>query len=188
MNSEQKSHPHDLPAEGNPPAQAPEVQTASAADPTELERALAQAQAKAEENWNLYLRTRAEFENLRRRNERELENVQKYALERLIGELLPVRDSLEMGLQAASAADADLNTLREGQRLTLRQLSNVLEKFGVTEIDPQGEKFNPEWHEAVSVVQAPQAEADTVVAVMQKGYALNGRLIRPAMVVVAKPA
>ncbi len=188
MNSEQKSHPHDLPAEGNPSAQAPEVQAASAADTVDLERALAQAQAKAEENWNLYLRTRAEFENLRRRNERELENVQKYALERLIGELLPVRDSMEMGLRAAMADDVDLNALREGQRLTLRQFSNVLEKFGVTEIDPQGEKFNPEWHEAVSVVQTPQAEADTVVAVMQKGYALNGRLIRPAMVVVAKPA
>jgi molecular chaperone GrpE len=114
--------------------------------------------------------------------------VQKFALERLISELLPVRDSLEMGMQAAAAEDADLATLREGQRLTLRQFSSVLEKFGVSEIDPQGQKFNPDWHEAVSVVQAPQAEADSVVAVMQKGYALNGRLIRPAMVVVAKPS
>jgi molecular chaperone GrpE len=159
------------------------VQAATVASNPELE----QAQAKAEENWNLYLRTRAELENLRRRNERELENVQKFALERLISELLPVRDSLEMGMQAATAEEVDLAALREGQRLTLRQFSSVLEKFGVSEINPQGEKFNPDWHEAVSVVQAPQAEADTVVAVMQKGYALNGRLIRPAMVVVAKP-
>jgi len=183
MNSEQKTEPHDLTAEVTAPAQEPEVQAATVAGNPELE----QAQAKAEENWNLYLRTRAELENLRRRNERELENVQKFALERLISELLPVRDSLEMGMQAATAEEVDLAALREGQRLTLRQFSSVLEKFGVSEINPQGEKFNPDWHEAVSVVQAPQAEADTVVAVMQKGYALNGRLIRPAMVVVAKP-
>jgi molecular chaperone GrpE len=150
-----------------------------------LRRELDQFKAKAEEHWNLYLQARAEIENVRKRGERDLANAHKFALEKFVNELLPVKDSLEMGLAAASESN-DLAKLKEGKELTLRMLGSALDKFGVREIDPKGEKFNPELHEAMAMQPATDVEPNTVVQVVQKGYLLNDRLVRPAMVVVAR--
>ncbi|HEB58759.1 MAG TPA: nucleotide exchange factor GrpE [Gammaproteobacteria bacterium] len=148
---------------------------------------LAAAEAKAAENWEQVLRARAELENLRRRSERELENAHKYALEKFARELLPVRDSLELGLQAAiESGQTDADKLREGVELTLKMLSDVMERFGISEINPQDEPFDPEQHQAMSMLESPDKAPNTVLSVMQKGYTLNDRLIRPAMVVVSK--
>lgn len=152
----------------------------------ELLLTLQDAQAKADEYWNQLLRAQAEIANLQRRAERELENAHKYGLEKFVRELLPVLDSLELGLNAAAqGGQPDPEKLREGMELTLKMLSSVVEKFGIKAINPEGEKFNPELHQAMSVQEAPGAEPNTVVAVYQKGYLLNDRLIRPAMVAVS---
>lgn len=138
---------------------------------------------QADENWDKYLRTAAELENIRKRAARDMENARKFALERFAAELLPVRDSLEMGLAAAN--DAGAEELVEGNRATLKQLVATLERFGVTEVDPQGEPFDPELHEAMTMQPSSDVEPNTVLTVFQKGYTLNGRLLRPARVVVA---
>lgn len=151
----------------------------------ELEQMLSAAQAKAEENWNLALRAQAEADNVRRRAERDVESAHKYALERFVNELLPVKDSLEMGEAAARNDGADLARVREGLELTARMLASAIGKFGVVEVNPVGQKFSPEYHQAMSMQELPDAAPNTVVAVYQKGYLLNERLIRPAMVVVA---
>jgi len=131
------------------------------------------------------LRSQAEMENLRKRTVRDVEGAHKYALEKFVHELLPIMDSLSLGMSAAESAE-HVNELREGMDLTLKMFINALDKFGVKEIDPLNEKFNPEQHEAVSMQEIEGYESGTVVTVMQKGYELNGRLVRPAMVVVAK--
>lgn len=164
--------------------------TANSAAGEDIAGLLQDARNKADEHWNQLLRVRAEMENLRRRNERELENAHKYALERFALELLPVKDSLELGLAAISDAggasmDA-LNKLQEGTQLTYKMLQAALEKFGLKEINPAGEKFNPEFHQAMTLQEAANVEPNTVMAVCQKGYLLHDRLIRPAMVIVAK--
>ena len=140
---------------------------------------------KVSENLDKALRAQAEMENLRKRTSRDIENAHKYALENFVNELLPVLDSMELGIEASSSAD-DIGSMREGMELTLKKFRDTLSKCGVEVIDPQGEKFNPEKHEAVSMQAIEGTESGAVVAVMQKGYALNGRLVRPAMVVVAK--
>ena len=150
-----------------------------------LQRELDQALAKADEHWKLYLGAHAEMENLRKRAEREVQNAHKFALERFFGELLPVRDSLELGLAAASDA-VDIAKLREGVELTLKQLTTAMEKFGAREVDPLGAKFDPGQQEAMAMLPTDQAEPNTVVQVVQKGYLLNERLIRPAKVIVAQ--
>lgn len=150
-----------------------------------LQRDLDQALAKADEHWKLYLGAHAEMENLRKRTEREVQNAHKFALERFFGELLPVRDSLEMGLAAANG-EIDVAKLREGVELTLKQLNAAMEKFGAREVNPLGVKFDPSEHEALAMLPTDQAEPNTVVQVMQKGYLLNERLIRPAKVIVAQ--
>lgn len=137
------------------------------------------------ENIEKAMRAQAEMENLRKRTTRDIENAHKYALERFVNELLPVLDSMELGIEASSSAE-DIDSMREGMELTLKKFRDTLSKCGVEVIDPQGEKFNPEKHEAVSVQEIEGTESGAIVAVMQKGYALNGRLVRPAMVVVAK--
>ena len=152
-----------------------------------LQQDLDQALAKADEHWKLYLGAHAEMENLRKRTERDVQNARKFALERFSGELLPVRDSLEMGLAAAQEA-VDLAQLREGVELTLKQLIAAMEKFGIREINPVGAKFNPAEHEAMAMLPTARAEPNTVVQVVQKGYTLNERLIRPAKVLVAQAA
>ena len=152
-----------------------------------LQRDLDQALAKADEHWKLYLGAHAEMENLRKRTERDVQNAHKFALERFFGELLPVRDSLELGLAAANGT-VDVANLREGVELTLKQLAAAMEKFGAREVNPAGVKFNPGEHEAMAMLPTDQAEPNTVVQVVQKGYLLNERLIRPAKVIVAQAA
>lgn len=148
---------------------------------------LQDAQAKAEQYWNQLLSARAELENSRRRSEREVENAHKYALEKFVRELLPVKDSLELGL-AATGEGAEFEKLREGMELTLKMLGAALEKFGVSEVNPKGAKFDPERHQAMAMQETADAEPNTVLTVYQKGYLLNDRLIRPAMVVVSGAA
>jgi molecular chaperone GrpE len=159
---------------------------AAAESSTELHLLLEDARAKADQHWDQLVRVQAEFENSRRRAERDVENAHKYALDRFAQELLPVRDSLELGLAAASGDEPSLDKLREGTEMTLKLLTGAMEKFGIHEVDPRGQPFNPELHQAMSLQPTAEQPANTVVAVMQKGYTLNERLIRPAMVVVAK--
>ena len=152
----------------------------------ELEKLLEEARARAEENWDQVMRARAEIENLRRRQEREVQNAHKFALERFLTELLPVRDSLELGLSAAQEEGAELAKLIEGKELTLKLLSDLMGRFNIEQIDPEGEPFNPEYHQAMSIQPRNDVPANTVVTVVQKGYTLNGRLVRPAMVIVSQ--
>lgn len=150
-----------------------------------VQRELDQALAKADEHWKLYLGAHAEMENLRKRAERDVQNAHKFALERFFSELLPARDSLELGLAATSDA-VDIARLREGVELTLKQLAAAMEKFGARELNPLGARFNPNEHEAMAMLPTDQAEPNTVVQVLQKGYLLNERLLRPAKVIVAQ--
>jgi len=174
------------PAAGAEPT--PGADAASAAEPSaeSLSSLLEEARAKADENWNQLLRTRAELENLRRRHEVDLEKAHKFALDGFVRELLQVRDSLELGHAAAHVEAADVDKLREGTELTLKLLSDVMGKFGVEPVDPAGEAFNPEYHQAMSMQPREDVPANTVVTVIQKGYLLNGRLVRPALVVVSQ--
>jgi molecular chaperone GrpE len=163
-------------------------ETGAEATPIEqLAEQLVTATRKAEENWDKFIRTQAEMENLRRRSEKELQNAHKYALEKFAKELLLVVDSLELGIQAASGDSPDLAKLREGSELTLKQFRAVLEKFNIQPVDPLGQRFNPELHQAMAMETSASAEPNTVVKVFQKGYVLNDRLLRPAMVVIAQP-
>lgn len=125
---------------------------------------------------------RADLDNQRKRIAREIDNARRFANERLLGDLLPVFDSLDAGLVAAGA---DASPLRDGLELTYKQLLKVAGENGLSVLDPTGEPFNPEHHQAISQVQAPGVAADSVAQVFQKGYLLNGRLLRPALVVVA---
>jgi molecular chaperone GrpE len=154
--------------------------------PEALAAALDAANARADEYRNDALRARAELDNLHKRTAREIANAHKYALERFLTDLLPVKDSLELGY-AAAIGSSDIATLREGMELTLKLLDAALEKHGVQGLDPVGEPFNPELHQAMSVQESTEVAPGTVVTVVQKGYVLNGRLLRPAMVIVAKP-
>ena len=132
------------------------------------------------------VRAQAELDNVRKRTSRDIENAHKYALEKFINELLPVLDSMELGLNASDNVE-DASSLREGMELTMKMFCSSLEKSGVSPVDPQkGDKFNPDQHEAVNMQEVDDAESGTVVTTLQKGYELNGRLIRPAMVIVAK--
>ena len=160
----------------------PEAEVGSPGE-DEATASLEELQAKADENWDRYLRAAAEVENVRKRATRDVEHARKYALENFGRELLAVKDSLEMGLEAAGSADAD--SLREGSEATLKLLATTLERFGVSEIDPEGEPFDPEQHEAMTMQPSADVEPGSVLTDIQKGYSLNGRLLRPARVVVA---
>ena len=167
----------DAPGQGEPTADtAVDANTDSAATVAELQR-------KADENWDLYLRAAAEAENVRKRAARDVEQAHRYALESFGRELLSVKDSLEMGLAAAETADAA--TLLEGSEATLKQLARVLEQFGIVEVDPAGQPFDPQVHEAMTMQPSGDVEPGSVLTVIQKGYTLNGRLLRPARVIVA---
>ncbi len=131
------------------------------------------------------IRAQAEMMNVRKRAARDVENARKYALDRVVPELLEVFDSLEKGVEAAAADDTGIEQIREGGELTCKMLANVLRSNGVQTIDPTGQPFNPEYHQAMTMLPSAELEADTVIEVFQKGYSLNGRLIRPALVVVA---
>lgn len=152
----------------------------------ELARLLTDARSKADEHWDQLMRTRAELENLRKRSQRDLENAHKFALERFSQDLLQVWDSLELGHQAAQDENADVEKLREGTGLTLKLLADAMNKHGVERIDPDGQPFNPEFHQAMAVQERDDVAPNTVVAVVQKGYLLSGRLLRPAMVMVSR--
>lgn len=168
--------------------QAPEAEPAATAAEVGEEAAksgdeLAAAQEKADENWDRYLRAAAELDNVRKRAARDVDNARKFALERFGKELLAVRDTLEMGL--AAAENASVESLLEGKNATLKLLTTTMQQFGIEEVDPAGEPFDPELHEAISVQPSGDVEPGSVVTVVQKGYTLNGRLLRPAMVIVA---
>ncbi len=153
------------------------------ADADQLSQQLADYENKLGEMRDVLLRERAEIENQRKRLQRDLEQARKFANERLLGDLLPACDSLERGL---AVENTDVDAMREGMDLTLKALLKVAEANGLKQLDPLGQPFNPELHQAVSMVDAPQAAPNSVVAVMQKGYVLNDRLLRPALVAVAK--
>ena len=150
----------------------------------DLEQEFATAQAAADENWAKYLRAVAELDNVRKRAARDVENARRFGVEGLAAELLSVADSLEMALETGAQAPAE--SLLEGGRATLKQLQSAMEKFGVTVVSPEGHPFDPELHEAMSMQESATAEPNTVLAVIQRGYLLNGRLLRPARVIVAK--
>jgi len=132
------------------------------------------------------LRAQAEAQNALRRAAQDVEKARKFALERFCGELLPVVDNLERALAAAAGDDDILKPIAEGVELTLKSFLDALKKFHIEPVDPQGEPFDPQLHQAMSMVENPDVEPNTVTAVMQKGYTLNGRLVRPAMVMVSK--
>jgi len=177
MNPDQPEKPMD-----DVQAEMPEVEAElpdSASDP---DAGLAELQAKADENWERYVRASAETENVRKRAARDVENAHKFALERFGKELLGVKDTLEMGVAADGAS---IESLTEGSNATLKLFGSVLERFGIVEIDPEGEPFDPEFHEAISMQPSDDVEPNSVLKVVQKGYTLNGRLLRPAMVIVS---
>jgi molecular chaperone GrpE len=142
--------------------------------------------ATVESHWDKLLRTNADIDNLRKRNERDLENAHRFALERFIAELLPVKDSMELGLSAATGDSQELGGIREGIELTLKMFSNALEKFAVEELDPQDQVFDPELHQAMTTQDSADIPPGMVMTVIQKGYRLNERLVRPALVIVSK--
>ena len=147
-----------------------------------IQAELAAAQAKADENWDTALRIQADMDNLRKRSEKQVEDAHKYAVQKFVEELLPVADSLEMGM----AVEGEVDQIREGIGLTMNVLKAAMEKFSIVAIDPLGEKFNPDLHQAMAMQPSGEYENGHVSAVMQKGYTLNGRLVRPAMVMVVK--
>ena len=161
------------------------AEAGEAPDHQQLVGLLEDERAKADDNWNKLLHLQAELENIKKRNARDLANAHKFALEKMALELLPVRDSMELGIQAASGDQIDPNKLMEGAELTLKMLISTLEKFEIDALDPAGEKFNPELHQARSMQEVADVPTNTVVTVVQKGYTLNGRLIRPALVIVS---
>jgi len=152
---------------------------------------LEQAQARADENWNKYLRATADADNIRKRASRDLEHARRYGVERFSRELLAVLDSLEMGLEMGqgaggeSGATVSVESLLEGKKATLKLLRSAMKKFEIEELDPEGEVFDPQLHEAISTVPSETVEPGSVVTVVQKGYRIYDRLLRPALVVVA---
>lgn len=172
----------DVPAAAEAPVDTPVPVADAKAAQQELE-ALRVRLAEAQDR---VLRVQAEADNQRKRVARDMENAHKFALERFVADLIPVVDSLELGIDATGSGGSDLETLRQGMDLTLKKFIDTLARHGVTSINPLGEKFNPERHEAVSALPQEGAEPNSVLSVMQKGYELNGRLVRPAMVVIVK--
>jgi len=150
----------------------------------ELERALADAEQRAQASRDQYLRAVAELDNVRKRTQREIDSASRAALEKLAQELLPVKDSLELAV--ASAPQADARSLAEGQEATLQLLSKAFDKLNIHEIDPRGEPFDPSRHEAVLMQESNTAEPNSVLQVVQRGYEVGGRLVRPARVIVAR--
>lgn len=152
----------------------------------QLEAALLASEARIKEQQESVLRARADVENMRRRSEQEIDKARKYALGRFVEELLPVLDNLERAIQAVDKESEVIKPFLEGVELTHKTFVDAAAKFGVSVINPEGEAFNPEYHQAMSIQESPDHEPNTVMFVMQKGYELNGRVVRPAMVMVAK--
>lgn len=150
------------------------------------EEELARLKADLASAQDAALRAQADAQNVARRAEQDVEKARKFALERFAGELLPVVDNLERALESASGDDAAIKPIAEGVELTLRSFLDAMKKFGIEVVDPHGAPFDPNLHQAMSMVDNPEVEPNTVIAVMQKGYTLHGRLVRPAMVMVSK--
>ena len=170
-----------------------EQQTPDVAEPavatdelSALQQQLSAAEAAAQEEKDRALRIAAERENLRRRAAQDVEKAHKFALEKFTGELLPVIDSLERALELADRDNETLKPMMEGVELTLRAMLTTVGKFGVEQVNPMGDAFDPNRHQAISMVENGNVAPNSVIAVMQKGYELNGRVIRPAMVMVAR--
>ena len=170
-----------------------EQQTPDVAEPavatdelSALQQQLSAAEAAAQEEKDRALRIAAEMENLRRRAAQDVEKAHKFALEKFTGELLPVIDSLERALELADRDNETLKPMMEGGELTLRAMLTTVGKFGVEQVNPMGDAFDPNRHQAISMVENGNVAPNSVIAVMQKGYELNGRVIRPAMVMVAR--
>ena len=170
-----------------------EQQTPDVAEPavatdelSALQQQLSAAEAAAQEEKDRALRIAAEMENLRRRAAQDVEKAHKFALEKFTGELLPVIDSLERALELADRNNETLKPMMEGVELTLRAMLTTVGKFGVEQVNPMGDAFDPNRHQAISMVENGNVAPNSVIAVMQKGYELNGRVIRPAMVMVAR--
>jgi molecular chaperone GrpE len=166
----------------------PSTREPTQTSPEELLARLTAASAEAEGLRDQLLRSRAEIENVRRRHANELEKAHKFALDGFVRELLQVRDSLELGREAALDAAADVAKLREGTELTLKLLGDVMERFGVAVVDPLDQPFDPTYHQAISTQPRADVPPNMVVTVVQKGYTLNGRLVRPALVLVSQQA
>lgn len=157
-------------------------------DNAQLGLALQDAEAKADEYWNQLLLAKADLSNAQRRAERDVQNAHKFGVEKLVQALLPIKDSLDMGLTAAHEQGADITKVVEGIEITAQMFAQALEKMGVEELNPQGEKFDPEFHQAMTMQDEADVAPNTVLTVFQKGYKLSGRLMRPAMVVVSSAA
>ena len=166
-------------------AEAPANDAEGAEEPT-LEEDLAKLQEDLAAAKDAALRAQADAQNVKRRAEQDVEKARKFALERFAGELLPVVDNLERALESASGDDEAIKPIAEGVELTLKSFMDVLGKQNIEVVDPQGEPFDPNLHQAMSMIENNEVEPNTVIAVMQKGYTLNGRLVRPAMVMVSK--
>jgi molecular chaperone GrpE len=187
MNARESSAPgreSDLGATG---AEATAVLPETAAQLVEMERlqqALAQAEERAKNHWDQYLRAVADIENVRKRAQKDVEAAHRYGIDKLAQELLPVRDSLELAVENADRADAQ--SLAAGQEATLKLLAKAFDKLNISEINPLGEPFDPSKHEAMLAQPSDSAEPNSVLKVVQRGYEINGRLLRPARVIVAK--
>ena len=152
----------------------------------DLEALLAEAKAEAEKHKDMALRVQADMENLRRRTRMDVESAHKFALEKFVNALIPAMDSMEMGMDAAEKEGATVESIKEGVEMTFKQLLDVLQDFDVSRVDPTGEKFDPQLHEAMTMIPSPDHESNTVVDTIQKGYTLNDRLVRAARVIVAQ--
>ncbi len=169
--------------------QTPDQNASTAADTSvetmpSLEELLKAAELKAQEHYDAWMYAKAESENIRRRAHEDTDKARKFALEKFSGELLAVKDSLEAAL---AIENASLESFKDGMELTLKQFSSVLEKFNIAEVNPVGEKFDPHKHQAISAIESAEAEPNTVLNVLQKGYTLHERVLRPALVMVSKP-
>ena len=155
-------------------------------DNLELLKQIEELTAELEKAQDQALRAQAEAQNIKRRAEMDVEKAHKFALDKFVESLLPVVDSLEKGIESADQAEGSHEGIKEGMELTLKLFLNTLERFNVKPVNPEGEPFDPHFHQAMSMVPNPEVEPNTVMAVFQKGYTLNERVVRPAMVVVSK--
>jgi molecular chaperone GrpE len=175
-----------------PQSEAPAVETPPktggvrfAEQVEQLEKKVAEAETKATQNWDKALRAVAELENVKRRAERDVESAHKYALEKFSNALLPVIDSLEKALEVKVDAP-EIQSMRQGIEMTLKMFTDTVAKFGLEMVNPMGQEYDPHVHEAMTLVDNAEVQPNTVIAVYQKGWKLNGRLVRPARVVVSK--
>jgi len=163
----------------------PELKENTPKAEADLADKLAECEKKAQENWDIALRTRAELENIQKRSKRDVEQAHKYALEQFSKSLLPVMDSLERGLEVIDQGDQQVDSIREGMELTVKLMLDTLGKFSIEQLNPKEQPFDPAHHEAMTMQPSDEVAANTVLHVVQKGYTLHGRLLRPAQVIVS---